>query len=200
MKLSQHVTCAIDDATNGKPDAALLHACIAIDATAKRLYPTQGVRRRFVECVRDYYWIVEPMLGAGVNLVETRFKNVSLTKNQNPDLAEIIYEIFRCPRAHGEEIPTEFHVVPSSENRARWIIAKGEVHPPDTLIWALLAIAVFSKVNRAERTTGTYFICLEGRDYPIKDWWGREDDFREFAEKHNQIRVKLDGLEGIGQS
>src|SRR5437660_2126536 len=114
MKLSQHVTCAIDDATNGKPDAALLHACIAIDATAKRRYPTQrSVRVRFVGCIRDYYWIVEPMLGAGVNLVETRFKNVSLTKNQNPDLAEIIYEIFRCSHAHGEEVPPEFHVVSS---------------------------------------------------------------------------------------
>ena len=47
MKLSEQVICAIDDSEAGKFDAALLHACILIDATSKRLYPSEqkvGVR------------------------------------------------------------------------------------------------------------------------------------------------------------
>src|SRR5260221_5104161 len=100
MKLSEHVLHAIDDAGAKKFDAALLHACIAIDATSKRLYPLdRRVGSRYGECLRTYYWIIEPMIGAGLNLVETRFTNIKLRNTASPDLAEIIYEIFRCSHA-----------------------------------------------------------------------------------------------------
>jgi hypothetical protein len=85
MKLSQQVLYAIDDAGAGKFDAALLHACIAIDTTAKRLYPSERkVGVRYMACLRDYYWIIEPMIGAGLDLIETRLSNVHLGKNHSP--------------------------------------------------------------------------------------------------------------------
>ena len=77
MKLSEQVLCAIDDAEAGKFDAALLHACISIDTTSKRLYPSeQKVGVRYVDCLRRYYRLLEPMMGAGLNLVDTRFSNI----------------------------------------------------------------------------------------------------------------------------
>jgi hypothetical protein len=134
MRISQHVTHAIDDAQAWKPDSALMHACIAVDATAKRMYAKEkSVGARFVRCIREYYWIVEPMLGAGLNLTDTTFANVPLRISKTPDLAQMIYEIYRCAHAHGEEIPPEFQVAPAAGDRAQWLLAKGEVHPPDTL-------------------------------------------------------------------
>jgi hypothetical protein len=116
MKLSDQVLCAIDDAGARKFDAALLHACITIDTTAKRLYPSESrVGRRYTQCLRDYYWIVEPMLGAGLNLVETRFSNIRMLRDQNPDLADVIYEIFRCSHAHGDEVPQGYSVIPTEQ-------------------------------------------------------------------------------------
>jgi len=201
MKLSEHVLCAIDDADSKKFDAALLHACIAIDATSRRLYPAEArVGRRYIDCLRSYYWLLEPMMGAGINLVETRFSNIKLRNTASPDFAEIVYEIFRCSQAHGDEVPSQFSVTRSEGGfYSEWLLADGEVHMPDRVVWALLAVAVFSKVNGGERTTGDYYLSLGDERFPIRDWWGREDDFRATADKYNKVRVKLENLEGFGK-
>lgn len=198
MKLSEQVLCSIDDAGTGKFDAALLHACIAIDTTSKRLYPSESkVGVRYVRCLRNYYWIIEPMIGAGLDLVETRFSNVHLPKNQSPDLADIVYEIFRCSHAHGDEVPASYSVIPTTGPFSDWEFGHGELHMPDRIVWALLAIAVFSKVNASEKSGGTYYLSLGGDRFPVCDWWGREDDFRPVASRYNQTRVKIDKLERL---
>jgi len=77
MKLSEQVLCAIDDAEAGKFNAALFYACISIDTTSKRLYPSEKrVGVRYVNYLLKYCWLLEPMLGAGLNLVDTRFSNI----------------------------------------------------------------------------------------------------------------------------
>ena len=196
MKLCRHVLHAIEDADAAKFDSALLHACIAIDATAKRLLPTESqVRRRFVQSLRDYYWIVEPMVGAGINLVDTKFSNVKLRSTSSPDLADIVYEIFRCSHAHGDEVPPEFSVIATQGGfNSLWGLADGQLHMPDRIVWALLAVTVFCKANRDQKTTGKYFLSLGEERFLIRDWWGREDDFREIAARYNRVRVKLDEL------
>jgi hypothetical protein len=199
MKLSQHVTGAIDDCGQGKFDSALLHACIAIDTTSKRLTPAEKrVGVRYINCLRGYYWIIEPMIGSGVNLIETKFSNITLKNTDTPDLAEVIYEIFRCSHAHGDEVPLEFSVLPSEGNfGSKWRLAKGELHMPDRVVWALLAVAVFSKINARENSEGSYYLSLGNDKFLLSEWWGREDDFRPIAEKSNQTRVRIDGLERL---
>jgi hypothetical protein len=199
LRISQHVTCAIDDGRAGKPDAALLHACVAVDATAKRLYPSEASsRRRFIKCVRHYYWLVEPMVGAGINLIETRFTNISLAKTRSPDFAEIVYEVLRCSHAHGEEVPVAFSVVPSQGDfLSSWEMSQGELHIPDRIVWALLGIAVFSKVNHREKSTGSYYLSLGAEKFPLTQWWGGEDRLQPIAGRHNKTRVILNGLDGM---
>jgi hypothetical protein len=194
MKLSEQVLCAIDDAEAGKLNAALLHACISIDATSKRLYPSENkVRLRYVNCLRRYYWLIEPMIGAGLNLVDTRFSNIKLHKITSPDFAEIIYEVFRCSHAHGNEVPPSFSVtISKGPFVSQWTLTEGELHMPDRVVWALLAVAVFAEVNRGERSIGDYYLSVGSERYRICDWWGREDDFRPVAQRYKKIRVKLD--------
>lgn len=199
MKLSKQVLYAIDDVSSGKFDAALLHACIAIDPTSKRLYPSEKhVGARYVKCLRSYYWILEPMVGAGLNLVETVFSNVHLKNNPSPDIAEIIYEIFRCSHAHGDEVPQNYSILPTTGTQiSNWGFGFDELHMPDRIIWALLAVAVFSKVNAQEKSDGNYYLSLGDNRFPIRDWWGREDEFRPVADRYNQTRVKMDKLERL---
>jgi len=195
MKLAQQVLYAIDDAGANKFDSALLHACIAIDTTSKRLAPNKKVKARYVGCLRHYYWILEPMLGAGLNLEETKFETIHLEKKSSPDLAEIIYEIFRCSYAHGDEVPTAFSVVPTSGSAdSKWSLGNGELHMPDRIIWALLSVAVFSRVNACEKSDGNYYLSLGDHRFLLREWWGREDEFRVIAAQYNQTRVTLDKL------
>lgn len=196
MKLAQHVLYAIDDAEANKFESALLHACIAIDTTAKRFARANPkVRDRYVACLRHYYWILEPMLGPGINLVETKFENIQLGKNCSPDLAEIVYEIFRCSHAHGDEVPTAFSVIPTSGSaNSKWSFGNGELHMPDRILWALLAVAVFSRVNTHEKSDRNYYLSLGDHRFLLREWWGREDDFRVIADQYNQTRVTLDKI------
>jgi hypothetical protein len=199
MKIWKHVLYAIDDVEAHKLDRALLHALIAIDGTSKRLYPhSTKVATRYVNCLRKYYWLIEPMLVAGLDLVETRFTNIQLRKNSAPDFAEVVYEILRCAHAHGDEIPSAFSLSPTVGGfNSEWAFGKNELHMPDRVLWALLSVAVFSTVNRHEQTSGSYYLSLGGEQFPIRDWWGREDDFRPIADRYNKVRVKLDGLERL---
>ncbi|HJZ57167.1 MAG TPA: hypothetical protein VKE74_19515 [Gemmataceae bacterium] len=198
MRLAEQVMCAIADADAGKFDSALLHACIAVDATSKRLFPSEKqVVIRYVNSLRSYYWLLEPMTG-GINLVETRFSNLKLKNNPSPDFAEIIYEVFRCNHAHCDEVPAAFSVTLSpGAFYSKWVLKPDELHMPDRVLWALLSVVVFSRVNRAEKTLGGAYLSLGSDRFPIANWWGREDEFRPVADRYITVRVKLDALERI---
>jgi hypothetical protein len=193
MNVGEHVVCAIDDYEVGKVNSALLHACIAVDGTSCKLSSgKQDNRKRYVACLRQYYWLLEPMIGAGLNLVETRFTNVPLPNNSSPDLAEIVYEEFRCNHAHGSDHPPGHSLVTSIGTHAsHWLLGDGHLHMPDRVVFALLGVAVFSRVNRDQQVPDTYYLSLGSDRFPLNEWWGREDDFRPVADRYNQVRVIL---------
>jgi hypothetical protein len=73
MTIGDQVRCSIDDFEDGsKFEASLLHATTAIDGTASKLYGKQIGQNKsnYLKCLRQYYWLIEPMLGS-INLVNT---------------------------------------------------------------------------------------------------------------------------------
>ena len=208
MKLEQHVLSAIDDFEQGKVEGALLHACLAIDATARKIFPTgAGGKLDYKNCIRQYYWLLEAFCSAGINLEETKWTNVKLDNGHgklivDPDLADLIYHKFRCSQAHAEEIPVGFELIPVINNTSKWIIGiqDGSVRMPAGVIWGLLAIAVFSKVNSGIPTQGEYFLTYSSgasgvdEKFLIRDWWGREDEVKVILARYPRPRVKLQGL------
>lgn len=194
MTIGEYVRCAIDDYYHGeKLHSSLLHACIAVDGTASKIFPTiTSNRQRYVACIRQYYWIVQAMGLPGVDLINTQWKNVQLQKINNPDLAEIIYEIFRCNHAHGSEHPIDFELIKCvGTNQIKASFGWDTLKLPDTIIFALLGIAVFAKVNHDQTTNPDYFLTLEQEKFPINVWWGREDDFRPITEKYKKPEVTI---------
>jgi hypothetical protein len=197
MTVETHVHAALDATDRGRLDAGLLHACIAVDATARKLYPGAQVGDRYMTCLREYYWLLEPMIGAGMNLVDTRFPNVATPKSAHPDFAEIVYRIFRCNDAHGDEIPVEYALTKSEAGNYHWYLQHGKLHMPDVVVFALLGVSVFSRANADVRGGGTCVLTMGTDVFPIRDWWGREDDFRTIAAKYNQTRLTVKGLENV---
>ena len=61
MNVGESVRKCIDDWEHGELDSAMLHACNAIDGTAKKLYPTLANNDRFTRLLRDNYAILGPM-------------------------------------------------------------------------------------------------------------------------------------------
>src|SRR5262245_19650534 len=108
MIVGQSVRHAIDDWGQRKLESAMLHACNAVDGTARKLYPALGSQDRFPRTLRENYGILGPMGAPGIDLAKTRFP-VTVKKptasDGKPDIADVIYGIHRCAQAHGDELP-----------------------------------------------------------------------------------------------
>lgn len=201
MKIEEHVFACIDASDRGEIEHALLHACIAIDGSAQKYYEKDhSSRRDYTAFIRKYYWILEPMTVAGINFDETRWDNVDLKDRngkpiENKDIASFIYHIFRCNQAHGKEIPQHYKLLKrDADGRLSYHIAENTLRIPETIIWGLIAICVFSKVNKNIVTKTSHYLTLGENHFSISDWWGLEDAFQPIAKKYNKTRVTLQGL------
>ena len=179
MNMAERVQCALEDAGAGKLMPALMHACAAVDGTGAKLFPKKKVRDRFVATFDRYLWVLEPMAAIGINLEETTFKWIALKNNRPAKFSEIVYEIFRCNLAHGTEIPPGFSVeLRSSDEFRSVLIGQQTLCMPDTIIFALLGVAVFSEANAGQQIGKDSWLSCGTMRFPIDQWWGREADAR----------------------
>lgn len=196
--IGEHVAATIDCFSRSELDFAMLHACVAVDGTAKKVYPSVGSRKRFVQFLRDYYWVIEPTAMPGFDLELSRFGNIPLGKVLRPDWAEIVYEVHRCAHAHGDQVRPGFELVPGVGLSVKsGKIGQGVFEMPNHVPFGLIFAAVLSSVNADEKIADNYFLTIGHLDFsnftqlPISDWWGGEDDFRPIARRHNKVRVNF---------
>ena len=122
MTVGDSIRKAIDDWGMGEAESAMLHACNAIDGTARKLFPTEGSNARFTRLLRENYGILGPMGMPGIALAETRFPiKVERPKaaGGRPDVADVIYGIHRCTHGHGEALPDGFELLPDAAGPPR---------------------------------------------------------------------------------
>jgi len=157
VNVGNSVRKAIDDWRAGESEAAMLHACNAIDGTAKKQYPTlHGNNARFTRLLRDSYSVLGRMGAPGINLEETRFAvSVRWPKapGGQPDIADVLYGIHRCCRGHGEELPNGFDLFRDAAGPTHLTtmeITKGTVRLSDRIIFGLVAVAVLSQPTEAK--------------------------------------------------
>lgn len=184
MNVGNSVRKSIDDWEAGELDSAMLHACNAIDGTAKKVYPDLGSNARFTQLLRDNYFILGPMGMPGINVVETRFPvKVERPKapGGKPDLADIIYGIHRCSHGHGEELPGGFELIGDARGPARRttiIVEKGAIQLSDRIIFGLIAVAVLSPANKDQHVPDSYYLTFGATEkLIINEWWARAADF-----------------------
>lgn len=183
MNVGESVRHAIDDWQAGKLEAAMLHACNAVDGTAKKVYPRERVGARFTRLLRENYDILEPMGVPGLDVVETRFPvnaGRATTPDGKPDIADVIYG-HRCVQGHGDELPDGFELIRVAATPSRWhpiLISDGGVQLTDRIIFGLLAVAVLSSANADQRVPDGYYLEYSSTArMDINEWWGRAADF-----------------------
>jgi hypothetical protein len=204
LKLQDHVLRAIESFDREEKDDALMHACFAIDGTACNLFSKEkATNKDYKSCLRQYWWIIERFIGEGLNLEDTKFTYLKLDNGygkliDKPDLADIVYHIFRCSHAHAREVPVNFELLPYQDAHYVWKLdlVNNELKMPETIIWALLAVAVFCKGNNKINTQGEHELRWGNQSmgitaFPLKNWWGREDDLKSFFADKPEKRVKL---------
>lgn len=199
VNVGNSIRKSIDDWESGEHDSAMLHACNAIDGTAKKIYPKIGSNTRFTKLLRDNYSILGPMGMPGINLVETRFP-VTVDRPKapggKPDLADVIYGIHRCSHGHGDELPGGFELIQDAAGPARHTrieVVKGAIRLSDRIIFGLIAVAVLSPVNKGQAVPDGYYLTFgASAKLIVNEWWGRASDFPAVAAQDPTPLVKLD--------
>src|SRR6266404_7456140 len=110
MKIADHVKYSLEACDSRDLDKAMLFACLAIDGTAKKMYPEiRKVGERFRRFIVENLDIIELMHG-GLNLVETVFPFRDRKGSIGVKFEDIVYEKFRCSLAHGDELPDGYGI------------------------------------------------------------------------------------------
>jgi hypothetical protein len=189
VKVGKSVQKAIDEWEAADPESAMMHACNAIDGTAKKFYPDErGNNARFTRLLRDNYAILGPMGIPGINLVETRFP-VKIPRPKAPggmpDLADVIYGVHRCCHSHGEALPDGFdlsHDAYGPDRYTKTRIERGKVQLSDRIIFGLIGVAVFCPVNVGQSVPDGYYLTFGAtHKLIINEWWGRAAEFPAIA-------------------
>jgi hypothetical protein len=181
MKVGDSVKFSLDHWDRNEWDAAMLHACNAVDGIGKKRYLKLGVAARFKRTMRDSLDIFGAMAMPGINLDETRFP-VPVKSDQadkRPDIADIVYGIHRCTQGHGDDLPDGYELMPYAEPIARTRMHHGKIRLSAATVLGLLAVAVFAPENSGQIIPDGYQLRLHQHTFLISDWWGRQDDFRE---------------------
>lgn len=204
MKVGDSVAHAIEDWELGRFESAMLHACNAVDGTARKMFPELGSNLRFTKLLRESYAILGPMGMPGINLEATRFpvrvKHPKAPGGQ-PDLADVIYGIHRCSHGHGDELPEGFELIPEAAGPpglTSVLIERGKIRLSDRIIFGLLAVAVLAGVNTNQAVSDGYFLSFGGTQLPINEWWGRADDFADLTAAVSMPSVTLNFAEWMG--
>lgn len=182
MKVGESVRHSLEHWDRAEWDAAMLHACNAVDATGRKRYPKLGVAGRFKRIIRESLDIFGAMAMPSLNIEETRFPVAvrSDLPDERPDIADIIYGIHRCAHGHGDELPEGFELMPYVEPQAAMRIQGGTIRLSAATVPGLLAIAVFAPENLGQSVPNEdYQLRFHQHVLPVSDWWGRQDDFRD---------------------
>lgn len=203
MKVGDSVRHSIDEWQRGNPEPSMLHACNAVDGTAKKVFPTMGGNRRFTRLLRENYAILGPMGAPGIDLEETRFPIAvprPTTADGQPDFADVIYGVHRCCQGHGDELPSGFSLIPNvarGPGYTRMVLKRTPIgvtfQMSDRIIFGLLAVAVLSPVNRDQSVPASYCLTYGQRRLPISEWWGRAGDFPAVIASDTVVpKIKMD--------
>lgn len=200
MNVGRSVQKAIDEFMAGDAESSMMHACNAVDGTSKKHY--QNIfksKQRFLTILRDNYSILGPMGAPGLDLSKCTFAikiDPTSAKVDTLDMAEIIYLVHRCTHGHGDEIPQGFQLLPAANvttSYTKMSFTPNAVALSDRIIFAMLAIAVFSKVNIGQTVRdGTYLTCGSEK-MVINEWWGRRKDFLSIVAQAPPAHGKLSG-------
>lgn len=196
MKIADHIKYSLDACDSKELDKAMLFACLAIDGTAKKVYPdTQKVGERFKKFIIEHLDIVELMFG-GLNLKETVFPFKDSKGNIGIKFEDIVYEKFRCSLAHGDELPDGYDLtVKVADGIQQFMIdiSGQSMTLPESAIYALGLPCVLAPVNSDQEIGSNLYHYRDPINHYVVDrWWGKLDCARKIMDFEGQVRVKMD--------
>lgn len=196
MKIADHIRHSLEACDSRDLDKAMLFACLAVDGTAKKMYPQiNKVGERFRKFIVENLDIIELMHG-GLNLQETVFPFKDGKGNVGVKFEDIVYEKFRCNLAHGNELPDGYGVTVKVQDGIQQFmidIKNLSMTLPESAIYALGLPCVLAPVNADQRIgSNSYHYRDPINHYVVDRWWGNVECARMIMDFENQVKVRMD--------
>jgi hypothetical protein len=177
MSIGKRVAECMEKAIAGDPEASLLPICSALEATAKREYPTERQSGpRFKKFLKESLPIigffglsglVTPQLRVGVS--HLNHDTLKMDADGRATLEDVLYHVVRCGLDHEATIA---QYVSFPEN-----VILGCQGPTLQLCRALpygLVLAVVgSPANSTEKLPSPFSITCRGLIYNLDEYWGQ---------------------------
>ncbi|MBU2785196.1 MAG: hypothetical protein ACYC45_07730 [Acidithiobacillus ferriphilus] len=196
MKIADHIRHSLEACDSRDLDKAMLFACLAVDGTARKMYPQiEKVGERFRRFIVEHFDIIELMHG-GLNLQETVFPFKNNKGNVGIKFEDIVYEKFRCNLAHGNELPDGYGVMVKVQDGIQQFmidIKNQSMTLPESAIYALGLPCVLAPVNADQKIGSNLYHYRDPINHYVVDrWWGNVDCARRIMDFENQVKVKMD--------
>lgn len=196
MKIADHIKHSLDACDSRDLDKAMLFACLAVDGTAKKIYPQiDKVGNRFRKFIVEYLDIIELMHGE-LNLRETVFPFKDNKGNIGIKFEDIVYEKFRCNLAHGNELPDGYGVTVKVADGIQQFMIDIEYQSmtlPESAIYALGLSCVLAPENADQKIGSNLYHYRDPiNQYVVDRWWGNVECARRIMDFENQVKVKID--------
>lgn len=196
MQIAEHIKHSLEACDAKDLEKAMLFVCLAVDGTAKKMYPSVSkVGERYRRFIDEHLDIIELMFG-GLNLKETAFPFKDAKGKVGVRFADIIYEKFRCSLAHGDELPVGYGIevqIASGHQQFLIDIEKQSMTLPESAVYALGLVCVLATVNVDQKIGSNLYQYRDPiNSYVVDRWWGKIDCARRIMDFETQIRVKMD--------
>jgi hypothetical protein len=147
-------------------EGALVHLFPAIDKTAKKRRPKEGVGKRIKAFLQDEEVLITAIATGTV------FKNCSV---DGLGFHDALYNFGRTPIAHEGELDPRL----TFNNNGRLEIGKDHWNLPISYIIGMAIAVIIAPENVTERTAEGLSIVVFGKQFALNDIWGRPESVHE---------------------
>jgi len=177
MGIGKFVSSAIENYHNGNYSVALALSCSAVDATARKLYPTLKNNERIKKIIQKNMRIVSFFGLPGISTSGLRIKcdsipEIKKDKNNLSGLEDIIYYAIRCGLIHECKPDPRIEFI----NKTRIGDLNGKFTLPSQIIWGLILSVVLSETNTNEELDVSLDISILGNEYKLDELWGKKEE------------------------
>ncbi len=202
MSIQDRIADAWDLFVRQRFESSLILTCVAIDATAKQLYPdSKLVGDRFNLFIEDNLPLIT-QIGIGARVSGTVFVPgafddlVNVHRNQQGyiNFRDVVYKAIRCCLVHEAELHNSLEITDQPILKAE---KNGNVTLPSSIVLGLMLSVVGARTNRGGPIGPDYCVTVKGKALKIDDYWGERSKLLSVFEKawgKSGILVNMSGL------
>ena len=177
MNIGNFISNAIKNLNSGEYDVALSLTCSALDATAKKNFPTLNNNTRIKKFISENTRIISYFGLPGISCGRLKMSCNSIPEIKKDEhgrvgLEDVIYYAIRCNIIHeckpDPRIEFTKHTRIGEEN--------GKFFLPSQIIQGLIFSVLLQEANKNEKVGIKMEIKLPNAIYDINDLWGKKEE------------------------